>query len=116
MSDKRPKDSPATLGDALKGLRWQEATLLFTLGGSVLTGYNVFVSKAKAEAIDAGLPTKLEVDALKGRVATVEQGQVLLRQDVRETQADIRALYKAVMTGQRQERLEQPPVDGGPTP
>jgi hypothetical protein len=29
-------------------------------------------------------------------------------------QRDIRALYKAVMTGQRQERLEAPAKDGGP--
>jgi hypothetical protein len=39
-----------------------------------------------------------------------------VKHDVHETQADIRALYKAVMTKQPQERLEHPAPehkDGG---
>jgi hypothetical protein len=62
------------------------------------------------KAADAGvMPVRLEVEDLSRRVERVEK-------QVPEIQADIRALYKAVMTGARQERLEQPAprADGGP--
>lgn len=61
------------------------------------------------ERVDAGLAPMAK------RVEVLEQDQRHLREDVHEVQVDIRALYKAVTTGQRQERLEQPPPpkDGG---
>lgn len=64
------------------------------------------VTHAAEQTVDAGLvPLRVRVEAL-------EQGQASVREDIGEVQRDIRALYKAVVTGQRQERLEQP-VDGG---
>lgn len=41
------------------------------------------------------------------------QAHLQLKQDLHEVQMDIRALYRAVQTGARQERLERPPPDGG---
>lgn len=78
-------------------------------GGSVVGAWRAVAGEARQQA-DAGVqPIKLEVDDLSRRVKRVEDQTV-------EVQADIRALYKAVMTGAPQPRLEQPAprVDGGP--
>ncbi|UOF77435.1 hypothetical protein [Caudoviricetes sp.] len=62
-----------------------------------------------AEQIDAG------ITPIEKRLKIVEQRQQEQGSDIHEVQADIRALYKAVMTGQPQPRLEVPhvPLDGG---
>ena len=113
---KRSNDSPATLGDTLRNLKWKEVTLLFTLAGGAITGYNVFVGKASAAA-DAGIkPVVEDVAALKVRLATQEQETRNLRADVHEVQMDIRGLYKYMTTSERQPRLEKPPVDAGGEP
>ena len=78
-------------------------------GGSVVGAWRAVAGEARQQA-DAGvLPVTLKVEDLSRRVESVER-------QVPEIQADIRALYKAVMTGDRQPRLEQPAprVDGGP--
>lgn len=78
-------------------------------GGSVVGAWRAVAGEARQQA-DAGvLPVSLKVEDLSRRVESVER-------QVPEIQADIRALYKAVMTGDRQPRLEQPAprVDGGP--
>ena len=70
------------------------------------------------EKVDAGVaPVERRVGELERAFERheTESARVHLeiKANVAETQADIRALYKAVMTGQKQERLEQP-RDGGP--
>jgi hypothetical protein len=84
--------------------------------GTLIGGYNHIISEARAQS-DAGLAAV--VPPLDKRVVILEQQQQQTREDVHEVQTDIRALYKAVMTGARQDRLEQPapppkPLDGGP--
>lgn len=72
------------------------------------TAYRAVAAEAK-DAADAGVhPVRVEVDDLSRRVKRVED-------QTSEVQADIRALYKAVMTGVPQPRLEAPPAkpDGG---
>lgn len=79
------------------------------VGGATLGAWKAVAHEARSQA-DAGvLPVTLKVDDLGRRVERVER-------QVPEIQDDIRALYKAVMTGARQERLERPAaiVDGGP--
>lgn len=82
---------------------------MIAIGGATFGAWRAVAGEARSQA-DAGvLPVKLEVEDLSRRVKRVED-------QTSEVQADIRALYKAVMTGDRQPRLEQPAprVDGGP--
>lgn len=83
---------------------------MIAIGGATFGAWRAVAGEARAQA-DAGVqPIKLEVDDLSRRVKRIEDQTV-------EVQADIRALYKAVMTGRPQERLEHPApprVDGGP--
>ena len=72
------------------------------------TAWRAVAAEAK-DAADAGIhPVRVEVDDLSRRVKRVED-------QTSEVQADIRALYKAVMTGTPQPRLEAPLArpDGG---
>lgn len=80
---------------------------VLAIGGATLGAWRAVASEARTQA-DAGVaPVVLKVADIERRVENVER-------QVPEIQADIRALYKAVMTGARQERLEQPArVDGG---
>lgn len=78
------------------------------IGGATLGAWKAVAQEARNQA-DAGVqPVTLKVDDLGRRVERVEK-------QVPEIQADIRALYRAVMTGQAQPRLEVPalPQDGG---
>lgn len=78
------------------------------IGGATLGAWRAVAQEARAQA-DAGVvPVALRVEDLSRRVERVER-------QVPELQADIRALYRAVMTGSPQERLERPPAptDGG---
>lgn len=81
------------------------------VGGATLGAWRAVAQEARNQA-DAGvLPVALKVDDLERRVVRIEANTT-------EVQADIRALYKAVMTGRPQERLERPVVatpgaDGG---
>jgi hypothetical protein len=77
------------------------------VGGATLGAWRAVAQEARSQA-DAGVaPVALRVEDLNRRVESVEK-------QVPEIQADIRALYKAVMTGRPQERLEHPAAtDGG---
>lgn len=84
-------------------------TALIAAGGTSLVAWRALAQEARQQA-DAGVvPVVLEVRDLERRVARVEV-------QVPEIQQDIRALYRAVMTGAKQERLERPASapDGGP--
>lgn len=81
---------------------------IIAVGGATLGAWKAVAQEARAQA-DAGVvPVTLKVEDLGRRVERVER-------QVPELQADIRALYRAVMTGAPQPRLEQPalPQDGG---
>lgn len=65
-----------------------------------------FAQTGVKSTVDAGVrPLELRLD-------TVERRQLAQQDDIHEVQVDIRALYKAVMSGERQARLETLP-DGG---
>ena len=84
-------------------------TAIIAAGGTSLVAWRALAQEARTQA-DAGvLPVTLKVDDLERRVVRIES-------QTGEVQADIRALYKAVMTGRPQERLERPAPahDGGP--
>lgn len=87
-------------------LKW---SVTFTLGAlSLIGGYTVWV-------LGQGEKPVAEVAAhLEQHVADEGQSRRQLRADIHETQADIRALYKTVVTGRPQERLEQMPDGGRP--
>lgn len=98
----------------------REAALWLSVLVSVV-GVTVYAQSKAAERIDehvdAGIaPTVRHVDELQTRFerheAESEAVHREMREQLTEVQGDIRALYKAVMTGHPQERLEQP-RDGG---
>lgn len=67
--------------------------------------------------VDAGVvPVARRVDeldaAFKAHAVESQQVHAEIRDDLHELQQDVRALYRAVQTGQPQPRLERP-VDGG---
>lgn len=70
----------------------------------------IFIDNRVQAQTDAGVKVHEE------RITTLEHQQTQLQGDVHEVQTDIRSLYKAVMTGRPQERLEKPAPehkDGG---
>lgn len=78
-------------------------------------GAAVWAQAALDSRVDAGLePLVSKVDRVNDEVRRHEEESAAIhaatRSDMRELQADVRALYKAVMTGQPQPRLE---ADGG---
>jgi hypothetical protein len=91
----------------LQGAKLTIATAVVAV--STAFGAYMFIMNQALAQTDAG------VGPVVKRVETLEQQQKELRGDVHEVQMDVRALYKAVMTGRPQERLEQPPAvkDGG---
>lgn len=110
-----PKTDPAiriVKKSMRKELNWQGAKLTIMTSvvavGTAFGAYRVVLSEAAAQT-DAG------VRVHEQRIVTLEQQQQQTRTDLHEVQTDIRSLYKAVLTGQRQERLEKPlpAVDGG---
>jgi hypothetical protein len=110
-----PKTDPSirVVKNAMRSeLNWQGAKLtiatVVVAVGTAFGAYRVVLSEALAQT-DAGVAPVLK------RVETLERDQKHLSEDVHEVQQDIRSLYRAVMTGRPQERLENPPVtkDGG---
>lgn len=81
----------------------KDIAVLLAVASGLIGGYVHIVSEAKAQ-------TEAGMKPVEVRLATVEQEQRQVKNDLHEVQTDIRALYKAMMTGQRQERLEG---DGG---
>lgn len=91
------------------------------VGGAavVLFGAGVVATHAVAqEAHDAGVQAAAGHES---RLTALEQQVPQLRQEVYQGRLDTQALYKAVIDGKRQERLEHPPPppvvapkDGGP--
>lgn len=86
-------------------LDWKSVGVVVAVFSAVVSGYVSITSDARAQA------TK-EIAPWTERIKFVEQRQQVVEQKLDELAADTRALYKAVMTGQRQERLERP-LDGG---
>ncbi len=124
------KEVPVTVGVMRAANRFTRLLILFGgLGGGFGGGWvGMKVMRAEAQTVsDAGVQRAKEVTDAANKV--IEQRVVLLetnqkamaasaeRQatDTHELQVDVRALYKAMMTGRPQERLENPPPsrDGG---
>lgn len=76
------------------------------------------VTHAAEQTVDGGLaPVRQQVGALEQRlerhIDDEARHHAAAEAKSEELQADVRALYRAVMTGRPQERLEKP-SDGGP--
>ena len=103
-------EHPVVKAELKQALRVNEfKTVGAIVVGSLLTvfgAWRVLLSEAKAQ-------TQSEVSVIAARVTNLEQGRTQTQTDVHEVQMDIRALYRAVMTGASQPRLEAP-RDGGP--
>lgn len=98
-------------------------SIALTVLGGGFAGYTYIITEARA-AGDAGVAVlsakhedlRREViryeevtdGSIKGLMGDVRE----VSDQVKETQSDIRSLYKAMMTGRPQERLEKP-FDGG---
>lgn len=112
----RKSDAPVTSDELRKAFRWQDVALVLAILGSFLGGYIHLVGEARAQSDAGTAPLKVELADLAARQRRYEDenqrvhGEV--RQELHEVQVDIRALYKAVMTGAPQPRLEAP-ADGG---
>lgn len=84
----------------------------FTAGVAVLFGaYTQVIHDARAE-VDAGVQkVNARIDAGELRQRSTEEEVRQVKAEVKETQQDIRALYRALRTGQRQQRLEDAGTD-----
>lgn len=119
MSSESPKDTgehPATKAEVSKLLTWHDirtiGTVVVAIIAGTVTAWQLLISEARAQA-DAGvLATARRAQDLEERVKRheIESAEVhsQIKEDLKEVQADIRALYKAVMTREPQERLERP--------
>lgn len=89
------------------------------LGGNVVVAVIAIVASTvgayKAVASEARLQADAGVQPMVRKVADIDLRVENLERQVPEIQADIRALYRAVMTGAPQPRLEKPApaADGG---
>lgn len=124
LARQKPPTLPSVLWQ-LAGLIFRREALLVVAACVVLLGVGgAGVVWAQAQ-LDGGTDKAVAPVAEALKVQTVRMDQHLLddaafkremarRQD--EASADIRALYKTVLTGERQYRLERPlpPPDGGP--
>ena len=122
MSDEKTPSIPEMFAVTVKRALGREAMMLgafaTVIGGAVLYGQHALAQVVRTE-VDAGITaTAKQAAELEEKLRRHERESAEVHQaikaDVTEVQRDIRALYKAVMTGQRQERLEVPAKDGGP--
>lgn len=106
----------------LASLVFKREALLIVTSSAVLLGAgagSVVWAQAKLDGgVEAKLaPLQAELEADKTKLEEHLKDDAQSRREVTrrldETSADIRALYRAVMTGAPQPRLEQPPKDGG---
>lgn len=114
----KPEDSPVTLAQMIRAMRWQDLVIVVTAIGALGTGYRTFVGAAQAQA-DAGLKPIVErVEKLEDATKEMKADSKNLHDDMRNIALDIRDLYRSAHYGDRSERLEKPPMmtDAGPTP
>lgn len=103
---------PVTKGEMKKAFKvneiWTVLVAAATAGAALLGAYTLFIDKAEA----AG--RKEAAEAVKEAREAKEIAKAALAQGD-EIQKDTRALYRATLYRERQERLEQPPPvrDGG---
>ena len=117
--DSQEKTMQEVLTNGLRKLLGRDFILL----GLLIIGTTIVLLKGKdalAQQVDAGVaPLKAEQQRLATEQERIKEKQASfeLKVDKRfdEQGADIRALYKAMMTGQKQDRLEKPlpSPDGG---
>jgi len=105
----------------LAGLVFKREALLVVTTGAVLVASGASFAVWAQSKLDGGIaPVREElrqhVLEEERRHAAEEQQYRQVKEDLHEVQMDIRALYRAVQTGQPQPRLERPlpqPIDGG---
>lgn len=105
----------ASRGSALtRPVGWKEIRAVIVGGALVVTAlwsaYTTVMNNARAE-VDGGVrPLVTRVEAVEVRQRSTDDEVRAVKAEVNslrvETQADLRALYKAVMTGRPQPRLE----------
>lgn len=124
MSDENPSPVPFKVASAIlkKPLTFSElrstVALLATVVGAAFFVYFHIENKASAQ-VDAGMRARdIRIEALESSQRSTNEEIHLVKLDVNATKAevkevavDVRALYRFVRTGQRQERLEDA---GGP--
>jgi hypothetical protein len=88
----------------MKSIPTQAIVTILGIAGVLLGAYNHVIGEARAQTATVLAP-------MSERLQIVEAENKAVKADVHEVQADIRALYKAVMTGAPQPRLES---DAGP--
>ena len=88
----------------MKSIPTQAIVTILGIAGVLLGAYNHVIGEARAQ-------TAVVLAPMNTRIEIVEAETKSTKADVHEVQADIRALYKAVMTGVPQPRLES---DAGP--
>lgn len=100
---------PVTMGTMQKAFRlneiWTFIVAVATAGAALLGSYTLFIDKAEA----AG---RKEAETVKEEVRQLREEVQAMKDDNGELKKDVRALYRAVMTRQPQDRLEKP-IDGG---
>ena len=109
-----PRSSSSAIGK--RPISWTEIRALGAAAATILAlafaAYFRVIGDARAE-VDAGVKAvQTRLDAVEVRQHSTDDEVRSVKAEVKETQADIRALYKAVMTGQKQPRLE----DAGVSP
>lgn len=111
-------EQPVTNGEMKKALTWHDVRTIGTIIISIFLGgvfsFQFLVREAQAQ-VDAGTRTiERRTTLLENQISEheVESARVHaeMKDNLKEVQADIRALYKAVMTREPQPRLER---DGG---
>lgn len=122
-ADETPKAPPTTLPGVLlllASIVFRREALLVVTSSIVLLGAGAGGVVWAQGKLDGGVAEKVaplrdDIDTERKRLAEHLADDAQQRREVTrrldETSADIRALYKAVMTGRPQERLEHPAPD-----
>lgn len=95
---------------AKRPITWAEVRAVGTVGFAIVAvafaAYFRVIGDARAE-VDAGVKVlTVRVDEAEQRIARTNDEIRATRSEVKEVQADIRALYRAMRTGEKQPRLE----------
>ena len=110
-------EQAVTNAELKRQFKWQDIALVLAILGGFGSGYVHLIGSARAQAQDGVAPLKAEVEILRADLdehkKDAGENQRQIKAQVFEQSMDIRALYKAIMTGNRQPRLEVPPADAG---
>jgi hypothetical protein len=118
-------EHPATNGEVRRAFQWltlQNLVVILALLGSVSVGGQKVLRWLVQDAVaqdggTAALVKRIDVVEAAAAQHLLDDAQAKRQQakDTYELRSDVKALYEAVMSGKRSERLEKPlpPLDGG---